>query len=159
VTNWTYTNRRVRFTVAVGVAYGSDTRRVSQLLAEIAERHGLVEKEPKPQVLFTDFAASALTFELRFWVNVIAANAAQVSSDLRQMIITTFGENKISIAFPQRDVHLDTARPLQVQMLPGPSEPGHDGAPTPKPEADRKSDPPAEAKNAKAETAPSPKLP
>src|SRR6185436_16824128 len=66
VTNWTYSNRKVRFTVAVGVAYGSDTRRVVQLLTEIAERHGLVEKEPAPQILFVNFGDSALNFELRF---------------------------------------------------------------------------------------------
>ena len=60
VTNWTYSNRKVRFTVTVGVAYGSEPRRVIQLLSEVAERHGLVEKEPKPQVLFTEFGDSTL---------------------------------------------------------------------------------------------------
>jgi len=118
VTNWTYSSRKVRFSVTVGVAYGSDTRRVVQLLTEIAERHGLVEKEPKPQVLFTDFADSALTFEMRYWANVITTNSAQVASDLRQMIAGTFAENGISIAFPQRDIHLDTARPIRVQVVP-----------------------------------------
>jgi small-conductance mechanosensitive channel len=44
VTNWTYSDRKVRFSVTVGVAYGSDTRLVTQLLSEVAERHGLVEK-------------------------------------------------------------------------------------------------------------------
>ena len=86
LTNWTYSNRKVRFTVTVGVAYGSDTRRVAQVLGEVAERHGLVEKEPKPQVLFTEFGDSALNFELRFWVDVSQTNSAQVSSDLRHMI-------------------------------------------------------------------------
>jgi small-conductance mechanosensitive channel len=129
VTNWTYSNRKVRFTITVGVAYGSDTRRVVQLLSEIAERHGLVEKEPKPQVLFTDFADSALAFELRFWVNVIAANSAQVASDLRQMIDGTFAENGIVIAFPQRDFHLNAARPLQVQVLPIVNTAAENGAP------------------------------
>src|SRR4029077_15107707 len=82
VSNWTYSNRKVRFSITVGVAYGSDTRRVIQLLGEVAERHGVVEKDPKPQVLFTDFGESALIFELRFWVDVIKANSAQVASDL-----------------------------------------------------------------------------
>ena len=122
VTNWTYSNRKVRFSVTVGVAYGSDTRRVIQLLGEVAERHGVVEKDPKPQVLFTDFGESALTFELRFWVDVIKANAAQVGSDLRQMIAGAFAENGIVIAFPQRDLHLDTARPLAVEIVPGRSQ-------------------------------------
>jgi small-conductance mechanosensitive channel len=117
VTNWTYTSRAVRFTITVGVAYGSDTRRVIQLLSEVADRHGLVEKSPKPQVLFTDFADSALTFELRFWVDVVKGNAAQVSSDLRQMIAGAFDEHSIVIAFPQRDIRLDATRPLPVQVV------------------------------------------
>jgi potassium-dependent mechanosensitive channel len=118
VSNWTYSSRNVRFSVAVGVAYGSDTRRVTQLLAEVAERHGVVEKDPKPQVLFTEFGDSALVFELRFWVDVIKANAAQVASDLRQMIAVGFAENHIAVAFPQQDIHLDTARPLSVEIVP-----------------------------------------
>jgi potassium-dependent mechanosensitive channel len=77
-----------------------------------------VEKEPKPQAFFTDFGESALTFELRYWVDVIKGNAAQVGSDLRQMIAGTFAENGIVIAFPQRDLHLDTARPLSVELVP-----------------------------------------
>lgn len=119
LTNWTYTNRAVRFTVTVGVAYGSDTRRVIQLLGEIAERHGLVEKDPKPQVLFTNFGASSLDFELRFWVDVVKANSAQVASDLRQMIAGSFSEYGLVIAFPQQDVHLDAQRPIPVQLVPG----------------------------------------
>ena len=120
VTNWTYSSRKVRFTINVGVAYGSDTRRVVQLLSEIAERHGLVEKEPPPQILFVDFADSSLAFELRFWVDVIRSNSAQVASDLRHMIAGTLAEHGIVMAFPQRDLHLEASRPLQVQVLPTP---------------------------------------
>jgi small-conductance mechanosensitive channel/cytochrome c556 len=118
LTNWTYSNCKVRFTITVGVAYSSDTRRVATLLAEAAERHGLVQKEPKPQVMFTEFGDSALTFELRFWVDVLQHNAAQVSSDLRHMIAGTFGENGIVISFPQRDVHLTTDKPIAVRVVP-----------------------------------------
>jgi small-conductance mechanosensitive channel len=120
LTNWTYTNRRVRFAVRVGVAYGSDPRRVIQLLNEIAERHGLVEKEPKPQVLFSEFGESVLAFELRYWVDVGRANAAQISSDLRLMIASAFAESGIVIDFPQRDIHLHASRPIQVEVVDGP---------------------------------------
>jgi small-conductance mechanosensitive channel len=123
LTNWTYSNRIVRFTVNVGVAYGSDTRRVVTLLGEIAERHGLVEKDPKPQVFFTNFGASSLEFELRVWVDVVKANAAQVTSDLRQMIAGSFAEYGLVIAFPQQDMHLHTTRPIQVQMMPALEKP------------------------------------
>jgi small-conductance mechanosensitive channel len=131
LTNWTYTNRVVRFSVNLGVAYGSDTRRVVQLLGEIAERHGLVEKEPKPQVLFTNFGASSLEFELRFWVDVVRANSALVASDLRQMIVGSFAEYGLNIAFPQQDVHMNTPRPIQVQLMPVTEQPAKTVPPTP----------------------------
>jgi small-conductance mechanosensitive channel len=119
LTNWTYSNRKVRFSVTVGVAYGTDPRRVIQVLEEVAGRHGLVESEPKPQVFFTEFGDSTLTFELRFWIDVAKANSAQVSSDLRLMIASSFTEHGIVIDFPQRDIHLHSARPLQVQVVSG----------------------------------------
>lgn len=117
VTNWTYSNRKVRFTVNVGVDYASDPRRVTQVLNEVAERHGLVEKDPKPQVLFAEFGDSTLMFELRFWVDVGKANAAQVSSDLRQMIAGSFAEHAIVIAFPKRDIRLHPAHPIPVEVV------------------------------------------
>ena len=130
LTNWTYSNRKVRFTVTVGVAYGSDPRRVIQILGDVAERHGLVEKDPKPQMLLTEFGESTLNFELRFWVDVSKANSAQVSSDLRLMIAGALAEQGISIDYPQRDIHLHAKRPLEVQVIarsdlrPDPRPPG-----------------------------------
>jgi small-conductance mechanosensitive channel len=109
------------------VAYGSDTRRVAELLAEVADRHGLVQKDPKPQVLFVAFGDSTLNFELRYWVNVVKNNAAQIGSDLRHMIATVFSESGIVMAFPQRDIRLASGDPLQVQLLaahPAASGPG-----------------------------------
>lgn len=117
VTNWTYSNRSVRFTLTVGVAYGSDTRRVSQILADVADRHGLVLKQPAPQVLFLEFGDSALQFELRYWVDVVHSNAAQIGSDLRHMVGGAFAEHGIVIAFPQRDLRLRADGPVQVQMI------------------------------------------
>jgi potassium-dependent mechanosensitive channel len=127
LTNWTYSNHIVRFSLAVGVAYGSDTRRVAQLLADVADRHGLVCTDPKPLVLFADFGASTLNFELRYWVDVMKNNAAQIGSDLRHMIAGGFAENGIVIAFPQQDVHLDASRPLQVEMVQPQAQPCADG--------------------------------
>jgi potassium-dependent mechanosensitive channel len=125
LTNWTYSNRRVRFTVTVGVAYGSDPRRVIQILGDVAERHGLVEKEPKPQMLLTEFGESTLNFELRYWVDVFKANSAQVSSDLRLMIAGALAEQGISIDYPQRDIHLHAKRPIEVQVV-APTNPSPD---------------------------------
>ena len=124
LTNWTYSNKKVRFSIMVGLAYGTDTRQAGRLLTEEAARHGQVQKEPAPQALFRDFGDNALTFELRYWVDVQQHHNAQVASDLRHMIAGRLAEHGIAIAFPQRDVHLDTTSPLRVQLLPAPTPEG-----------------------------------
>ncbi|MHC1764505.1 MAG: mechanosensitive ion channel domain-containing protein [Verrucomicrobiia bacterium] len=121
VSNWTYSNRRVRFSVHVGVSFSSDLRRVTQVLADVVERHGLVEKDPKPIVLLTAFGDSTLNFEVRFWVDVTKVNSAQVSSDLRLMIARVFAENGIVIDYPQ--LQLRAGEPIQVDMVPPTSAP------------------------------------
>ena len=119
MTNWTHTSGRVRFNVKVGVAYGSPVRIVSQLLMEVAERHGKVLKDPPPEVSFEDFASDALNFVLYFWIDVsTGASGRQVSSDLRAMIEGAFTDRDIVIAYPQRDVHLDVTAPLPVRIVP-----------------------------------------
>ncbi|WP_172201992.1 mechanosensitive ion channel domain-containing protein [Niveibacterium sp. COAC-50] len=118
VTNWTYTSGKVRFAVKIGVAYGSPARRVAELLLEVAQRHGKILKDPEPEVLFEDFGADALNFGLYFWLDLDAGTAGRiVTSDVRFMIDKAFAEAGIVIAFPQRDVHLDTSRPLEIRML------------------------------------------
>ena len=117
VTNWTMSDPRVRRVVRVGVSYGSPTDEVARRLLECAARHGLVLKDPEPQVLFDDFADSALVFALFFWIDLSAGTAGtKVMSDLRFMIEKSLAEGGISMPFPQRDVHLDTSRPVQVEL-------------------------------------------
>ena len=126
VTNWTYTSPHVRFSVKVGVAYGSPTRRVSEILATVAGRHPRVLASPEPFVVFEDFAADALLFSLDFWVEVKpGVEARVVAGEIRHLIDEALREAGIAIAFPQRDVHLDAARPLPVHLV---QDPG--GAPS-----------------------------
>ena len=120
VTNWTHTDKRVRRVVKVGVAYGSPVRKVAELLLDCMRRHGQVLKEPEPRVLFDDFGDSALVFGMYFWLEMRPGVASSVvMSDLRFMVQKALDEAGISMPFPQRDVHLDAARPLQVELTRG----------------------------------------
>jgi small-conductance mechanosensitive channel len=107
----------MRRVVKVGVAYGSPTRQVADIMKAAADEHGLVLKEPAPYVIFEDFGDNALVFALYFWVDLAKSNGMQVQSDLRFMLERRFADAGISIAFPQRDIHLDAARPLQVEVV------------------------------------------
>jgi small-conductance mechanosensitive channel len=107
----------VRRTVKVGVAYGSPLREVADILEECAKRHGVVLNDPPPLVIFEDFGNDALMFALYFWVELRPTTSAmQVASDLRFMIAKRLDEAGIVIAFPQRDVHLDAATPLRIEL-------------------------------------------
>lgn len=117
VTNWTLTSQSVRITVKVGVAYGSPLQQVTDILLEAAERHGLVQDKPAPQVLFEDFGSDALMFGLYVWLELSPeVDWRLVASDLRYIINKKFAAAGIAIAFPQRDVHLEVKQPLAVQV-------------------------------------------
>ena len=118
--NSTYSSRKVRFAITIGVAYGSDSRQVSHILSDSAHRHGLVESDPKPQVLFTGFGADGMIFELRFWLDITKSDSGQVSSDLRMIIASALTDSGITISFPQRDVHLSALTPIPVSVVPSP---------------------------------------
>ena len=105
VTNWTLSNRRVRITIPVGVAYGSDVSKVMETLIACANACSNVAKAPAPQVLFLNFGDSSLYFELRAWIHH-AEERLSVNSELHQEIDRSFREANIEIAFPQLELHL-----------------------------------------------------
>ncbi|WP_430400296.1 mechanosensitive ion channel family protein [Flavobacterium sp.] len=105
--NWTQNSFTNREQVNVGVAYGSDVQIVKKILLECAEETPEVVKEPKPIVLFEDFADSSLNFSLYFYVDN-GMNSPGIQSDLRFRIDAAFRANNVSIPFPQRDIHVIT---------------------------------------------------
>ncbi len=125
VINLTLEDQNLRVTVKVGVAYGSSTRESSRQLLAAAEEHGLVLKDPAPFVIFEEFGESSLVFTLYFWVAQEGTNSwLSIASDIRHMIDRKLREAGITIAFPQRDVHLDVSGPVDVRMNNGPG-PAH----------------------------------
>ncbi len=119
VTNWTLTSNKMRRSLRVGVAYGTQPQKVMEILTEVADRHGLVLKDPAPFAIFEDFGDNALIFSLYFWIRLGGGtNGIVVASDLRLMIDKRFTEAGIGVPFPQRDMHLTTDKPIQVQIAP-----------------------------------------
>jgi potassium efflux system protein len=119
VTNRTLTDNRMRYSISIGVAYGSSTPDVSKLMLKAVQDHGLVLKDPPPVVLFEQFADSALTFSAYFWLYLEPGRDNRIIlSDIRHHIATLLDKAGIVIAFPQRDVHLDASRPIEVKVVP-----------------------------------------
>jgi len=118
VTNWTLVDMEVRTIVRVGVAYGSPVEKVAELILQAVNEQPEVKAKPAPNVIFEDFGDNALIFDAYFWCDVGGERVLrQIRSDVRFQISKLFRENDITIAFPQRDVHLDASGPLDIRLL------------------------------------------
>jgi small-conductance mechanosensitive channel len=117
VINWTLVDRKFRTSVRVGVAYGSPVRRVEELLLQAAAEHDFVLKEPAAVAVFEDYGDNALIFDLFFWCEGFGERELRViRSDIRFTLEELFRENGITVAFPQRDVHLFSREPVRVTV-------------------------------------------
>jgi len=108
VTNWMLYDPRGRIRVPVGVAYGSDTEKVRDILLKIAGDHPSIITDgsaTEPKVLFLNFGESSLDFELRAFISNIDERL-QVVSDINFAIDAAFRSEGVEIPFPQRDLHV-----------------------------------------------------
>ena len=113
--NWSLSDPVTRIVVVVGVAYGSDVEQASAIMTGIAQANEHVIDEPPPAVTFDTFGDNALTLTLRAFVESVDVRIRTISA-LNRAINEAFAGAGISIAFPQRDLHLDTTRPLQIEL-------------------------------------------
>jgi small-conductance mechanosensitive channel len=105
VINESFLGKKIRLHVEVGVAYGSDLEKVKLLLLEAAKAHPEIIQDPKSDVIFSSFGDSSLDFDLRVWTNQLWEEK-RVRSEIRFKIDSLFGENNITIPFPQQDIHI-----------------------------------------------------
>ncbi|WP_299320480.1 mechanosensitive ion channel domain-containing protein [uncultured Maribacter sp.] len=112
VYNYTQNHKTTRELVRIGVAYGSDVELVTQILLDVVKSQRTILKSPKPFVIFEDFGDSALIFAVNFYITDSFTDP-RVKSEVRYKIDAEFRKHKISIPFPQRDIHLYQQGPFQ----------------------------------------------
>ncbi|GAB4352696.1 MAG: mechanosensitive channel MscK [Immundisolibacter sp.] len=120
--NWTLSDQISRVTVKVGVAYGSDTQRVCEILADVAEANQRVARDPAPQVWFMAFGESSLDFELRVYVRQLE-DRLPATHELHMAIDQALRAAGVEIPFPQRDLHLRSVDARAGQALAGGAPP------------------------------------
>ena len=102
--------------VIVGVAYEADVDKAHELMIEAAKENEYVIEDPGPVVSFEGFGDNSLTLLLRAYIDTLDHRLVTVTM-LHKAINKKFKQAGISIAFPQRDLHLNTLSPLQVEVV------------------------------------------
>lgn len=118
VINWTLSDGMNRIQFNVGIAYGSDVRKALDLMAEAVAENETVLSNPKPIITFETFGDNALHLVLRCYLPSMENRLATITA-LNEAIYEKFSDAGIVIAFPQRDVHLDISKPVEVRLAKG----------------------------------------
>ena len=105
VVNWNHNDPISRLRLSVGVAYGSDLRKVKAALLNAAKNHSEILRTPRPQVWFQEFGDSSLKFDLLVWIKD-PRKQFRLKSDLNYLIESYLRSYGVEIPFPQRDLHL-----------------------------------------------------
>jgi MscS family membrane protein len=98
-----------RIRVKLGVAYGSDLKKVEEILLSVAHQIETVVPAPAPRIRFRRFGDSALEFELLCWIDLPELKGRTIHQ-LNWAIHEEFQKQGIEMPFPQRDVHIRTSK-------------------------------------------------
>lgn len=116
VENWSYTDSLIRLKLPIGIAYESDVPKAMELAVNAAKDVDRVQKSPAPVCRLMNFGADAIELELRVWINDPQRGVANVTSDVLLNVWHAYKDGGIEFPFSQRDLHLRSAVPLDVQV-------------------------------------------
>lgn len=108
VINWSYSDDFVRLDIEIGVGYDSDLKLVQKLILQAVSDNSRIINDPKPVCVLREFGDNTVNFEVRFWIQDPHKGVANIKSEVLLEVWELLMDNKINIAFPQRDLHLES---------------------------------------------------
>jgi small-conductance mechanosensitive channel len=114
IENLSYDDNLVRLNIPIGISYGSDLNKAITLAVQAAMNIDRILKVPEPKCLVTEYGDSTVNLQLRFWIDDPKNGMANVKDAVLLTIWDSFHANGIEIAFPQRDLHIKSAVPLNI---------------------------------------------
>ncbi len=118
VENWSYSDRRVRVHIPVGVSYASDLPKAQALMLQAAAETPRVLKDPAPGIWLRGFGDSSVDHDIMVWINDPEVGVGNVKSAVLNRVWVLFKEAGVEIPFPQRDVWIrsdQAPKPTQDQ--------------------------------------------
>ena len=106
VTNWTYSDDRIRLHVPFGIGYSCDVPLAMRLAMEAAKEAERVLGQPEPTCLLMGFGENTINLELRFWIRDPHNGTHNVRSKVMLGLWERFRDNNIEMPLPQRELNL-----------------------------------------------------
>ncbi|WP_299980601.1 mechanosensitive ion channel domain-containing protein [uncultured Pseudoteredinibacter sp.] len=103
ITNYSTEDTR-RVDMSFGIGYDDDIDAARDALEEIIAADDRILKDPAHLIVVAELADSSVNFTVRVWVN--SADYWGVFFAMQETVKKTFDAKKISIPYPQQDVHL-----------------------------------------------------
>jgi len=116
VTNWSFSNSRVRRKMPIGIAYHTDVEKAKELCIEAAHSVDRGLESPEPVCQLRGFGDSSVDLEVRFWIGDPQRGVKNVESLVNLQIWKLFKANNIEIPFPQRDINLRTVDGIPLEI-------------------------------------------
>ncbi len=98
------TEPKLRVNVDLGIGYDDDIDKARTIIEAVIKTNKKILKDPKPAVILKELGDSSVNFQARVWVK--GEDYPGMPFFINEEVKKAFDKNKISIPFPQRDVHL-----------------------------------------------------
>ena len=103
ITNYSTKGTR-RVDLIFGIGYNDDIDKARSVIKSVIEKDSRVAKDPRPEIVLSELADSSVNFSVRVWTS--ADDYWDVYFDTNEKVKKAFDTEKISIPFPQRDIHI-----------------------------------------------------
>jgi small-conductance mechanosensitive channel len=107
VTNWTLSDKRRRAELDFKVAFGSDPKKVLELMHEVALDHEQVLNDPEPMATFKGFGEYFLEFKLYYWVS---DEIIKTKSEIALNVYEAVKNAGIHMPVPVHDVRMEQGK-------------------------------------------------
>jgi len=112
IVNHMLPEQRIRVELEIGVAYGTDLERASELLRAVIQESDRILSEPAPEVNVASLGDNAILLQVLVWINA-PRGKRRVRDAVYRRALTRFAEANIEIPFPQRVVQLTDGTPAR----------------------------------------------
>ncbi len=103
VTNFSANSTR-RVELVFSVAYGSDIKKIKQIISAVVLKHSKVLKTPQPIIRLIMHGESSLNIDCKVWA--LTEDYWDVLYDINEMVLEAFVSNNVEIPFNQMDIHI-----------------------------------------------------